>query len=362
MIAALAAAAACALGACASFDDPSTVKDLRVLAVAAEPSEIILMPADPSSTTPPPIPPITLSPLVADPNGGGRAITVTVTACANDPGAPAPPGNTGDPTRSPAGGPRTTVGSALCDGAPTEIAIADEVALAQDGGGGAAGTAAIVAQLTPAWIADAFTRDVFPGPDGKIHGGFDLGMPVVFQLRVRAGDREIDAIKRVIFWSHPIDDAQRANTTPVIGGVTAYDRRDPTTAEPLPDAVVPLDQGTPLAVPEDGLWIDPAPAAAESYETVVLDRVTGTPTPDTIPRETLTYQFFATAGTFSPFETSSEPPPGVTVTRVHIESKYHPPPPKDRPDGAAVTIWIVVRDDRGGVSWLQRSLDAPPPP
>ena len=344
---------------CADFPSPSTVTDLRVLAVRAEPSEIILQTTDPMA--PPAIPAITLTPLVVDPRGGGRPVTVTVTACANDPGAQGPPSDSGDPTGFPSGGARTTVGSALCDGAPTEIPIASGVVLNE------AGTVAIGAQLSPEWVADAFTRDVFPGPGGKIHGGFDLGMPVVFQLRVRAGDEIVDTIKRVIFWSHALNDQQRPNQLPVIPGVAAFDRRDPDTAEPV-DAVTALEIGTPRDVPGDGVWILPASATtgatalAEPYVTAVLDRVTGDVRPDVVARETLSYQFFATAGTFSPFQTSSEPPPGVTATRVHTESKYQPPPPKERPtDGADVTIWIVVRDDRGGVWWEERTLRVAPP-
>jgi len=358
VVAILAVAALAALGACADFADPSTVKDLRVLAVRAEPSEIILAPTDPS--TPPPIPPITLQPLIVDPKGNGRDLTVTVTACANDPGGMAPPGGTGDPTGFPAGGARTTVGSDLCDGAPTEIALAADVPWSAD-------AAPIPVQLTPEWVVAAFMRDVFPGPDGKLHGGFDLGMPVVFQLTVHAGADTVKAIKRVTFWSHAVTDSQTPNVTPEIRGkngdpdVTAYDLRDETTAEPLPGARMPLEHGTAWSVPADGVWIDPAPAEAEPYVTVVLDRQTGDAKPDPIPFETLSYQFFATAGTFSPFQTSNVPPVGVVVTRPHIESKYKPPASADRPADGMVTIWIVVRDDRGGESWIDRALVLPAP-
>jgi hypothetical protein len=249
------------------------------------------------------------------------------------------------------------VGSALCDGDPTAVPIAAGVDL----GATPAAAPAITAQLDPAWIEEAFRRDVFPGPGGKLHGGSDLGMPVVFHLAIRAGDQTINTIKRVTFWRTPLGPDHRANQTPRIAAVTAYAQRDEATAEPIPGAVLPLEEGVPLAVPEGGLWIDPAPAEAEPYVTAVLDRVTGEATPLAVPREALHYQFFATAGTFSTFQTSSEPPPGVVVTRVHIESKYNPPaPPATRP--ASATIWIVVRDDRGGASWLTRTLNLPPPP
>jgi len=348
------------LAGCGTFDDPSTVKDLRVLAVAAEPSEIILDVNDPGDAATVSIPPIVLAPLIVDP--AGRPVTVTVSACANDPTAPTSPSAVSDPTGYPAGGIRNTVGSALCDGAPTQVPLATDVDLTS--------SPSIGVTLDPAWVAAAFVRDVFPGADGVLHGGFDLGMPVVFELTATAGADSVKAVKRAIFWTHAVRADQRANTTPVIPGVRAYARRDETTAEPLPDAVQALEAGTPADVTPDGLWIDPVAASdptttapAESYVTATLDRVTGQVGAIDV-KETLTYSFYASAGTFSPLQTRSEPPPGVVPRgRLHIESKYHPPksmtsqsPGAAATEPLAVTIWIVVRDERGGASWVTRSL------
>jgi len=360
---------ACLVGVagCGTFDDPSTVKDLRVLAVTAEPSEVILDLAVPADVATVSIPPLALTPLVIDPAGAGRPVSVTVSACANDPIAPTSPSAVSDPTGYPAGGIHNTVGSALCDGAPTEIPLATAVDLAA--------SPSIEVTLDPAWLAAAFARDIFIGADGVPHGGFDLGMPVVFQLTATAGGDTVRAIKRAIFWTHPVRADQRANTTPVIPGVRAYAQRDEATAEPLSGDAAPkaLEVGTPAEVTPDGLWIEPVAAAdptttamAETYVTATLDRLTGQVGPIDV-KETLTYSFYASAGTFSPLQTSSEPPPGVVPRgRIHIESKYHPP--KDmtsQTTGAAapgpldVTIWIVVRDDRGGASWVTRSLRLP---
>ena len=38
--------------------------------------------------------------------------------------------------------------------------------------------------------------------------------------------------------------------------------------------------------------------------------------------------------------------------RLHIESKYKP----EAGGPSDVTIWIVVRDERGGASWVTRTL------
>ena len=83
--------------------------------------------------------------------------------------------------------------------------------------------------------------------------------------------------------------------------------------------------------------------------------------PFSVARETLRYRFFATAGSFAPPFTSSEPPPGFVATGpIHLESEYRPPNASqiatDAYGHAIVTIWIVVRDDRGGESWVTRQL------
>jgi hypothetical protein len=82
-----------------------------------------------------------------------------------------------------------------------------------------------------------------------------------------------------------------------------------------------------------------------------------------VPAETLRFQFFASAGKFDPWETSSELTSGATPqSRVPVEGQYHPPPLGELlPDGKGgrsreVRIWIVARDERGGASWTERRL------
>ena len=51
---------------------------------------------------------------------------------------------------------------------------------------------------------------------------------------------------------------------------------------------------------------------------------------------------------------------------MHLESQYTPPSdpsalPRDPVTGGrAVSIWVVVRDDRGGESWIRRQLSILP--
>ena len=86
---------------CGTFDDPSTVKDLRILAVGAEPSEVILNVATDADLTRAAIPPLFLSPLIANPIG--LPVTVTISVCANDPAAASPPTMARIPRATPPG-------------------------------------------------------------------------------------------------------------------------------------------------------------------------------------------------------------------------------------------------------------------
>jgi hypothetical protein len=324
------------LAGCTEFDHPSTVKDLRILAIAAEPSEVIL---DGSGA----VPPIALTALVVDP--AGRPLQFAVRACANDPRAPNAPGSGSESSGNyPAGGARGTVGSARCppDG-PTSWTVSAAVTPGPTGFG-------FTLQLTAAQLEAALQADVFLGLLGKPHGGFDLGLPITVQLDVTAGDAQATAIKRVIFWPRKLRDDQRANANPIIGRVDTYFERDPGTLLPIGPREELAD--APRAVRVDQrLWVEPAGAQAEPYLTTVVDRLTDETRVHEVPAETLRFQFFATAGKFDPWETASELAFGGTPqSRVPLEAQYQPA------RAGEVQIWIVARDERGGVSWTERRL------
>ncbi|HTA19749.1 MAG TPA: hypothetical protein VK989_10680 [Polyangia bacterium] len=382
---------ALALGAsaCTSFPDVSTVLDLRVLAVKTDPSEEILtidgLPSDPStkidpsalSVDPMSILPIHVTPLVADPPAGaaGRTVEWRLSACPNVPYGAAPPnaGGMGDP----AGSAGTTVGSTLCtDGAPNTWPLAS----------GLASNEAADVTLTPAQLLTAFESDVFLDQYGNVHGGFDLGMPLNLQLTFNDGAETTTAIKRVLFWSHQVSADQKVNVIPTIPGVTGYVDRDPSTWLPT-SPLMTLDPATPTHVAlGKGIYLLPkyvplAPAGAppdpnatpETYVTTVLERDPPYQAVPATETERIRYAFYATAGTFNPQRTvdqnppGSTPPPNATGTTIHLESQYQPPAtlddvPLDAATGLRlVTVWIVVRDDRGGESWVtyQLALDAP---
>jgi hypothetical protein len=368
--AALMVAAASVFGsgvACTDFESPTTVIDLRVLGIKAEPSEILLD-ADVTNPAMPTIdpannPPVTITPLIVDPLG--REISYTVVACPNNPfgAAPPGPGGMGGGGPFPSGGARTSVGSTMCDpDSPlTWPMTAAPVVVPPDGAG------SFTFRPSDDKLLAAFRADVFVDQFMHIHGGFDLGMPLNLQLNIQAGGESLIAIKRVLYWARRVSDAHTPNQLPTIAALNLFDDRDPTSGELL-GGPQPLVVGTPVRVPAGTKpWIDPAfdPALAEPYETTILDPTTHLAVPTTVPRERWRYAYYATAGTFAPFRTSSELQTGFTGT-VHVESQYTSPTtvdgiPVDSMGRHLVTIWVVVRDDRGGEDWRLGTLEIVPP-
>ncbi|HXU01052.1 MAG TPA: hypothetical protein VN903_08675 [Polyangia bacterium] len=356
---------ACAAGACTDFQNPTTVVDLRMLAVKTDPSEIILsadlsnplMPiVDPASN-----PEVTVTPLIVDPSGGGRMVSYSISACPNDPFAPAPPGGGQGGGAFPSGGARTTVGSALCDENSDTTWVLEPGSIDMN----------LPTKVHPdiEQLKTAFMRDIFPDQYGNLHGGFDLGMPLTLDIKVDTEDGEqIRGVKRVLYWAQRIDDQQIPNQIPTIDELDLFYERDPATFDPVdtPQIVTSPDPNKPdqpfvVDRPGTKFWIRPSKGNAESFETTVIDPDTHHAVPFTVARETLRYRFFATAGTFAPPVTSSEPDTGFVATGpIHIESEYSPPGPgtiaTDADGRATITIWVVVRDDRGGESWATRKL------
>jgi hypothetical protein len=349
MPAVLALLAGTLLAGCDELDDPSTVTDLRVLAVAADPPEVIL---DPGQDVTAELPAVQLALLVADPAGGGRPLTVAVRACANDPRAPSAPGaGTEASGNYPAGGARSSVGSARCPAADSATSFAVQPAAPL-------GTP-LMFRPTRAQLAAALETDVFPGHLGRPHGGFDLGLPITLDLNVQAGGDSAAAVKRVVFWMAPVRADQRPNRNPVITEVAAFPDRDPVSLEPR-GAVTPLPPGERRRVQTGStLWLEPRGAEAEPYVTAVVDRATDEARPQEVPAETLRFSFYASAGKFVPPETLSERGFGIEGSgHVPLEARYEPPPASALPaEGALdVDVWIVVRDERGGASWVTRQL------
>jgi hypothetical protein len=75
-------AASAGAAACGNLDDVTTVKDLRVLAVRADPAGFLVNLADPASAAPADLQ-ATLTALVVDPKGNGQEVTFAAVGCAD---------------------------------------------------------------------------------------------------------------------------------------------------------------------------------------------------------------------------------------------------------------------------------------
>jgi hypothetical protein len=366
---------ACGLSACSSFPDVSTVLDLRVLAVKTEPPEVFVKVTGlPDASTPnaqidpaalgidqSSIPPIAITPLIVDPRPGAGAITWDVTACPNDPYGPQPPGSVMGGPMDPGGGANNTVGSTLCDDAKVKWTLAT----------GLPANMPHEVQLTSDQLLAAFKSDVFLDQYGHPHGGFDLGMPLNFQIDVHeagAATAPLATIKRVTFWAQTWPD-QTPNEIPAIPSVAVYGDRDPATFElkmpagTLGATPVPVSLATGKGLwllPEYHAWTNDMPAGAtdEHYRPTVLSREPPYQAIEGVEAdERIRYAFYATAGHFDPPRTVNQLLPGAVGT-FRLEAHYVPPAtvaevPPDAAGKHLVTVWVVVRDDRGGESWLE---------
>jgi hypothetical protein len=337
-------AGALSLGAagCGNFQDVTTVVDLRVLAIRADPPEILI---DPTSLTDlsrlPESFSTTVTALIADPAGGDRPITVDALACPRQIDAvTAATGKNGIVCKDPQSSDPDRSVSVTPPPPDSPLAVRTPFGDAQ---------LEIPSMLPRELLERAYMID----PSAKL--GFQL--PIAFQLAVAAGPESEIAIKRVIFTVPPPDHAEQpANANPRITGLTTYAQRDDRAmAKAQGIDPQPFDPDHPPTVPLGGsLWFEPqgADTEAESYFARALTREA---TPQVVVsefKETLRYAFFTTAGTFSPPSTNTVPPTIRTrPDHIHLESKYQAP--TVMPADPSVVFWIVVRDERGGASWMK---------
>ena len=326
-----------AAAGCANFQDVSTIIDLRILGVMAEPPEIYLDPATVDPTDETQVERSTVTALVVDPAGQMRPVSYAALACPREiDTVTAATGRSGvvcahdapttrevlDPP-----GPRDTT-----DPGPQHLITFPFAASSRD-------------------LAGAFALDPAAA------AGFQL--PIVIQLELAAGAESIVSTKRVIF-STPIEghQDQSPNANPRIEKVTVYQARDALANAIDPGELAPTVEGQPpvVTVPLGGqLWFEPGGAVAEPYATRTLTRDNPPQVIITdVAAETLRYAYFTTAGAFAPPETSTVLRPILDQDRAHIESRYSAP--SVMPDNPTLTIWIVVRDERGGASWTTRQI------
>jgi hypothetical protein len=369
---ALGAAAALALGACGNLDNRTDVHDLRVLAVRSDPAGFLVPLDDPASlgdTT------ATLTALVVDPQKPSDIMTFSGEACPDY-----------IDTITAASG----KSSKLCPGrdvtdkltAQLPMDVAKDLQTTELPPGTAVPINLSTIEYNPKLVygLTAGQLGLFfapPHPDGSpptgdpaidqaIQYNRDFSFDALVNMTFQIGDESASALKRIVYWPlWPPDrvpagtacsGVQMPNQNPDLQGMGFFRHRvDGIPADEYGDPFVPT-----LSLASDELYVQPTfnEFAAESY-------LLGVRNADTqmvevqCRKELLTFQFFATAGTFSPPERTSELSPLLTAPangHIPIDSQWKPPKADQIPADGLVTIWIVARDERAGSSWLSRKL------
>jgi hypothetical protein len=315
--------------ACANdLDSADHVHDLRLLAIRTEPpaqSLAVTFLADGGVTTELPpaacpdggpllcdggvpilplIAPITLTGLVADPDGGGRAISYTFATCAAF----------------------DTTTSQCDDGSPGFQTLGSGTVTADDLGAEPSFT------WTPdyATLAGVFQNDPLQGFDG-------LQVPV--QLQISAGGTTIVGVKRFVINAGPFA-ALPPNQNPGLSdlqiGGTSWG----------PDVVGNLigTSGPKTGEVDGGVDVLPIPDAS-LVETYVQPQLGGG---SQVLTEEWRYFYYATAGTFSPATTGGG---SLFTSDAGVDSTWQL---TDSDVNGPASVWIVITDGRGGETWVAR--------
>lgn len=319
------------LAGCGSFEDPDIVIDLRVLAAQATPAEQVVtldptQPLDPAALLAQLVP-TEVCALVADP-GQDRRLVWSMTACAFDDGD-AGGGDRCDPDFA-----SIDVGGGVIDDPDTTIP-----------------QPAPCATVTPDADLLFLLSQIVQDDDLRGLGGINYN--VLLRIGGESGDRALDQYSaKSVRVSPRIPDARVANQNPTMDHLEAA-----------------LEDGTPVTLPlgrcvETAAPYELAPAtklrltpfepdgAREVYVVPTLDGASQMFT------ESLTYQWVASAGSFSSGSTGGPRDPFGNPAPLFTD--YKSPAPEDLSGPLDVSLWIVQRDERLGVQWYEACLRVVP--
>lgn len=309
--------------ACAEFESATIVIDLRVLAVRAEPPEV-LVPPDPEDVDLEAIPDVELCALVADP-ADSRRLAYRFTAC--------------PPTRE-----------GRCDPAEPLLALGTGTV---DDPEEAGAPVSICATLEPQPTLLAILEAAVSLDDLQGFGGVDLMVEMAVWPEERGIEAAEYAFKSVRF-GVTLPAERTPNRNPAIDAVTLL--RDP--FDEIEDVDGEMPRGrcadvTPVAVaPDEQIELLPVPAedAVEDYVVPTFDGGSREFT------ENLTYHFYATSGDWTRGESGG--PRDVAGNVPTTESRWRAPEEVDAPSD--VQLWIVQRDERGGQSFFPTCVRVAP--
>lgn len=331
----IAAVLAAAFACLPPQDNPTTVKDLRVLGMSFEPPEI-MFPCDPAllralvggaadggAIMIDPVVqqrlamfagrPLKMKTLIADPAGAGRDLSYRVLACAN----------TGDRDCNNEGdfvelkdvtNPSNPVpAKGATKAGELNLTVIPGLQFLDDG------------NATPL-LFEVVSQDTFKGLGG-------IRVPVVIELKSPDGAEHVFAQKLMVY-SCQFFREQKANVTPVLPGLTWN-------GEPWPENEVKQASGTAEVTIEP---TDTTPFE-ESYTlpSIQLQPVALT--------EAWKISWMTTSGTFSTYETG-----GFDFSGSTERHRVKWSPDKKATTARDVTFYVVVRDGRGGQSWTTRTV------
>lgn len=381
---AIAAVLAAAISAgCGNLDDITTVKDLRVLAVRADPPGFLVDLQHPAAGAADRDLQATLTALVVDPKGGSQTVTYFANGCP-DLILDAITSATGQGTKiCPDPNAPSALPPEIAPYAATQVIVDASAPSTADPQTDVTTTAAGIEYhpslppfgLTAQQISLLFTPIATGNAviDQSIAYNRDFGVDATVNVTFALGSEQATAVKRIIYWpdlssdptlaaTFPADlQPQAPNHNPVITSLAFYRERDPMSGDPVNEY-----DGSPPTVSisaRDRVFVQPvfSEDQAETYPLRVRSMQTQQITTQVFT-ELLVFDFFTTAGTFSPEQRRNSPPvfspPG---SPIHVDSELNLPAIKDLPPGGAPTdIWVVVHDERGGESWVHSTLNIVP--
>ena len=318
---------------CGEFEVPEIVLDLRVMAINAEPPEVVVpidITALPAAIDDPAllaeiladleVPDVEVCALVGDPNDS-RSLEFTMHAC-----APTSHRRCDDPTR------------ALADITSGTVEDPEE----------AAGPVAMCGTLTPSiQFFEVLRESIESDPLSGLSG---IEMQV--QLTVRPEGTPFEeaeyAAKKVVF-SADYPEGKQANQNPLLSELVRE-------LEDEDDVPLPLGRCRDVAplvlAPGEGAVLLPVEAegAREDYVLPTFDGEVRFYT------ENLAYTWYATDGSFSARVTGG--PRDGAGNEEPLDTEWTAPEEVTEP--LDVSLWLVQRDERGGLNWYESCIRVEP--
>jgi len=170
--------------------------------------------------------------------------------------------------------------------------------------------------------------------------------PITIRLIAEQGNSRIVAVKTLDLLLDVPKDPAEVNTNPVIDGVRIGPK------DSARESSTPIEDGTPYTVKRDTdytIFLDIDPTQSEVY-TPAPDEETPNPEPR---YENLNIQWFRTDGDMQYPRTAYIE--GFVPLEILTENQFTTPTAKMY-DGAEINLYVVIRDERGGIGWTTRTL------